>query len=85
MREGKIRHPWCGTHVTISKIGNARKGQSGEIIDILSNQSASGGISLLVQLQQFNPVTPFPIIRCELDCVVQTKYVSHSNPVLKNS
>jgi hypothetical protein len=80
-----MRHPWCGTHVTISKIGDARKGQSGEIIDVLSNQTSSAGISLIVQLQQFNPVTPFPIIRCELDSVVQTKYVYHPIHGHKNS
>ncbi|KAF8200977.1 hypothetical protein BJ912DRAFT_921537 [Pholiota molesta] len=68
LRERQVRHPWCG---------NPRKGQSGEIIDVLMNQSQPGGVSLLVQLQQFDPVSPFPVIRTEVDCVVHTKTRKH--------
>lgn len=71
-QEKSVRHPWCDTNIIINKIGDARKGQKGRILDVLINQHTSTGIMLVVQLVQFNPVTPFPIISIDCDYVVES-------------
>lgn len=73
--ERRIRHPWCDTRVTINKLSHPRKGQSGTIVDVLLNQSTSTGLVIVLRLEQFEPVAPFPIISIHCDYVVETTYV----------
>ncbi|KAF8169926.1 hypothetical protein BJ912DRAFT_933537 [Pholiota molesta] len=71
--EKHTRHPWCDTSIIITKLGHGRKGQSGQIKDVLLNQQTSSGIMVVVQLSQFDPVTPFPTITIDHDHVAELK------------
>ncbi|KAF8176497.1 hypothetical protein BJ912DRAFT_930710 [Pholiota molesta] len=63
-------HPWCGTEITIAKVGHGRKGEPAVISAVLEDSTET---RIHVQLSRYNPSNPFSMITLGCDDVVETK------------
>jgi hypothetical protein len=63
--------PWIGTHVIITKHGNALKGYVGVVKDVLPGQDTDSGLKIAIQLTRLDPSAPFRTTVVDYDDVVE--------------
>ena len=68
--------PWIGTHVIITKLGNAHKGYVGIVKDVLRGQDTASGLKISIQLQHLDPSAPFKTTVVDHDDVVEQTSVN---------
>jgi hypothetical protein len=67
--------PWIGTHVIITKLGSPLKGYMGVVKDVLRGQDTASGLKIVLQLEHFDPSSPFKTIVVDYDGVVERRSV----------
>jgi hypothetical protein len=68
--------PWIGTRVIITKLGSPFKGYKGVVKDVLRGQDTASGLKIVLQLDHFDPSSPFKRIVVDYDGVVEHKSVN---------
>ena len=68
--------PWIGTHVIITKLGNALKGYVGIVKDVLRGQDTASGLKIAIQLTHLDPTSPFQTTVVDYDDVVEQTSVN---------
>jgi hypothetical protein len=68
--------PWIGTHVIITKLGNALKGYVGVVKDVLRGQDTASGLKIAIQLTHLDPSSPFQTTVVDYDDVVEQTSVN---------
>jgi hypothetical protein len=68
--------PWIGTHVIITKYGNALKGYVGVVKDVLRGQDTASGLKIAIQLTRLDPSFPFRTTVVDYDDVVEQTSVN---------
>jgi hypothetical protein len=69
--------PWVGTHVIIAKVGNPLKGKPGVVKDVYHGQDTASGLKISLQLEYFDPSSPFKTLVMDYDDVVEQRSVKH--------
>ena len=63
--------PWIGTHVIITKVGNALKGHVGVVKDVFRGQATASGLKIAIQLTRLDPSCPFRTTVVDYDDIVE--------------
>jgi hypothetical protein len=69
--------PWIGTHVIITKYGNALKEYVGIVKDVLRGQDTASGLKIAIQLTCLDLSSPFRTTVVDYDDVVEQMSVNN--------
>jgi hypothetical protein len=77
--------PWIGTRVIITKLGSPFKGYKGVVKDVLRGQDTASGLKIVLQLDHYDPSTPYKTIIVDCDGVVELRSVKDLHLQLEES
>lgn len=73
----RVQHPWIGIEVIIAQPLHPRKGEPGQITNVLPSTSNHGVPRIELKLTGYDPNMPFSVITLDSDMVVSKMCVVH--------